>query len=687
MATKKYICAFCARAFTRLEHKQRHERSHTNEKPFHCLSCSSSFVRRDLLQRHCRTVHNIILTKDHTVKPVAAEEKEQEIGFGENSDSSISSKRIDEAKDDKKRIKNIRKDGDLLNIINNSNRVNYLLQEEVSYSFLLGYMELNKNELLSIKGILKGVLMGLNANRINPAVYTIISLGYHIDNDRDKCIQYYTKAWNLVNETLNEISSYSSVNANMIFSNLYLLSLINLQYDYTHPDLSVESMFSFLNDVSDNILQNTTIEDAELLWAVYLLLSKYFIKRQPPKIYPLLLDYQLLNKPLKTTMANFAKNMISVESAFIKEIFVLTLINELNHLKSYNSLLLFDLRNSLHNSIILIVKLLANNTFETSHVNDTIDFFKKKLVINSPVKYTDLLSNYIFYPQSEIDWNLLNVSLEEFNLKFHNNLASLNHYDLVSFFTDAAVDGNITHISSLNLNEVNNNLGIISFPLLFNSQFLNKRMHLKLEYNNQFEKNLNFIIMEWGLTLQKVLMNLFNLNDLTLPPHTEKNWRIFENNYILQLVVYLLNDESKQFQFNDGAWIKSIFVKFLDVLHKWVDFINVDSNLGVFRFIDSLNNLIHIKLSSGFQPVSAPAPSMRLNLQPVLYAGSNSTSIPTSTNLSNASLDNYQLTKIPPTATIQSTPIPSMPVIPPTYALTPKLAQKETLLPPILSRR
>ncbi|CAL1195206.1 unnamed protein product [Candida parapsilosis] len=56
---KKYICGFCAKAFTRSEHKQRHERSHTNEKPFHCLQCTSSFVRRDLLQRHCRTVHQI----------------------------------------------------------------------------------------------------------------------------------------------------------------------------------------------------------------------------------------------------------------------------------------------------------------------------------------------------------------------------------------------------------------------------------------------------------------------------------------------------------------------------------------------------------------------------------------------------------------------------------------------------
>lgn len=68
---KKYVCTYCARAFTRSEHKQRHERSHTNEKPFHCLYCTSAFVRRDLLQRHCRTVHHI-----HKVPRKMLQEKE-----------------------------------------------------------------------------------------------------------------------------------------------------------------------------------------------------------------------------------------------------------------------------------------------------------------------------------------------------------------------------------------------------------------------------------------------------------------------------------------------------------------------------------------------------------------------------------------------------------------------------------
>ena len=92
---KKYKCQFCNRAFSRSEHRSRHERSRkfiyfffvdvgsnggkvhalvagsisfladplsftlidTKERPFKCQKCRSTFVRRDLLLRHDRTVH------------------------------------------------------------------------------------------------------------------------------------------------------------------------------------------------------------------------------------------------------------------------------------------------------------------------------------------------------------------------------------------------------------------------------------------------------------------------------------------------------------------------------------------------------------------------------------------------------------------------------------------------------
>ncbi|KNB04821.1 hypothetical protein FOXG_16200 [Fusarium oxysporum f. sp. lycopersici 4287] len=54
-----HVCGTCQRSFARSEHRKRHERSHTKEKPFECPECKRCFARRDLLLRHQRKLHQI----------------------------------------------------------------------------------------------------------------------------------------------------------------------------------------------------------------------------------------------------------------------------------------------------------------------------------------------------------------------------------------------------------------------------------------------------------------------------------------------------------------------------------------------------------------------------------------------------------------------------------------------------
>ncbi|KAJ1309913.1 hypothetical protein OPQ81_006672 [Rhizoctonia solani] len=52
-----FTCAECSATYSRMEYLRRHERKHTESRPFQCEECLKSFARSDVLLRHRRRCH------------------------------------------------------------------------------------------------------------------------------------------------------------------------------------------------------------------------------------------------------------------------------------------------------------------------------------------------------------------------------------------------------------------------------------------------------------------------------------------------------------------------------------------------------------------------------------------------------------------------------------------------------
>lgn len=737
---KKYICGFCARAFTRSEHKQRHERSHTNEKPFHCLYCTSAFVRRDLLQRHCRTVHNIRLvsrshykeerlsdqpspekkTLPHLVAvPLSKEYDQNDVKLpplaiapaGATAENALSPEILkQEQENDSSHIMASAKAllqlapskngasyplplarlppvapgaafpdsevsprfgarvgsvdklesgsasgspviGDLASFVSNEdNEASRLsvtspldlvqllsisknlekmydaedLQYPVNDLFLVGYSVLAHEPYSVFTEVRRDLVEYLHSYSANSPlsdfkvglVYTILAVGAltvpgNGYNGEEVATSFINKAWNILVDRL--IPKHTSlIFQSEILKNLYVLTYTYLRF------FNNDLMLSYLEDSSHIILQNLAaaqnnmseeivLMNMDLFWSIYVLVSKYKINEAPPKFYSWFLAQNVLRKPdttLQKLMEGFLKSVHKLEDPFLNEIVVCTLSNELGNLFFNRSLWIYELRNSLHNAVILVNKSVKKWALLVSTYNAIFDIFHKKLIINAPSKFKDLLDNYVFQISAPYHWSLLLTTLREFNFAFNfdrfmkENLQSLFEKfgnAILEFF---ATSDNLVIGSQIPASDINNNLGIVSFPLIFNYNLL-KLNHVSppVDVSNLSLvdlSNLNNLVLGWYITVVKILINLFSNNS---PAEIQ---RVIGENCVLQCLMYMVNDKELENATGSPEFYLLLFNELTKICDTWLNFFNKNSHLTNFRYNVNrfLNDLFVLALNN-----------------------------------------------------------------------------------------
>ncbi|ODV68173.1 hypothetical protein HYPBUDRAFT_93328, partial [Hyphopichia burtonii NRRL Y-1933] len=682
MATqKKYICGFCARAFTRSEHKQRHERSHTNEKPFHCLYCTSAFVRRDLLQRHCRTVHNIKLLlnsqangidpgtviataankrkREKEVSPTSPETRHSSVGsnlnlnFSKTANGSLSSS-ASSSLSSASSTTSTSSPSDLIHLLSITKNLSTLLDARdyqmtnVNDSFLIGYTILLHQPYSLFGSINKDLISFLNSNLTTNSIgnehsklfdfklcliYAILSVGscnnfndFRLDDDESVSNQFLKKSWNILISNL--IPNYTSLNYQLeILKNLFVVTYIYLKFNNNHliVDYLDETVYIILENLISNNQQDiiNSTNNSQLFWNIYILLSNIKINSKPPKSFNFFLKNYLPNTqiPLWQSMFNYSKSINFLEDDLINDIIILTLSNELNSIKYNNQLMIYDLNNSLHNAIILINKSIKKN--ENHHIiNDHYDLFKifkKKMIIGSPVKFKDILNSYVFKISNKYHWNILMISLREYNfqapdssnlnLNYNFNFHQLINLNLNTSFANFSnflfeffiIPTNTKNNNLINLKStfslINNNLGIVSFPLIFQSQFLKFNNMIDSSFNlkkfNLIDKiQLNDLLIEWYLTINKILINLIQYKKQCQLSSIQIDDELIDNNYILQCLLYLLNNqEINSIDINSLDWLLLIINKVNLIFDNWLEFIDHQSYLINFKI--NLNKFIN----------------------------------------------------------------------------------------------
>ncbi|KAG7194689.1 uncharacterized protein KQ657_004366 [Scheffersomyces spartinae] len=433
-------------------------------------------------------------------------------------------------------------------------------------------------------------------------IYAIISLGYNINDDFDNGRVYFENSWDLLVTDLIPNTFTKLFDQVEIMNNMFIVTVTFLQFHnkLLTPDVNLKVIINYFNDISFVVYSNLLnlnkclLTDSRILfWCVYNLLLKYLpvangSEFQPLKLYQAFLNSKFINDmTLNSVLQNSCRSAISFpaknneELIFLQLIVIYTLSNELFHFVGCKKFQVFDNKNSLHNSVILINKSMSFTGANFAPSNKIFELFKKKLIINSPLKFHELLNNYIIQLSSFHTWYLLMLTLKEFNLGL-NDLSKLTLQLMdTSQRTPPPSPKELVEDKFFNIYNqidiVNNNISIVCFPIIFNYNLLKQQPSHPNKFSSLERDSLVKFFVEWYLSMIKLLVGIFKYKSL--------------DNYVNQSLIYLLNQNTSQvlpeeMAFDeDSFWdlkgkIELIFKRYVVDLCLYPDFDILQDNLN-----------------------------------------------------------------------------------------------------------
>ncbi|CCF59337.1 hypothetical protein KAFR_0G03050 [Kazachstania africana CBS 2517] len=551
---RKYVCSFCAKAFSRSEHRIRHERSHTGYKPFQCNICNHAFVRRDLVQRHIKTVH-----KDIKVTPNG---KITEGANNNNNNNNNNTDLIAIKKDE------ITTDHSTPSFPKNSK---FLSAATTTANFDI-------NDQFTLQYISDNIINQYNTNSIH---ILIASSPAQLLNYVNNAISYFINE-NLFNELTSSISLESikqdhsmlltlmllgqqltdhSFNSNLwdflwnnysdfSMANISILILIQLNSnDLRNCTLKVNSYQLYLIRIIDNLVQLPIFPadywDCFNIWINYLNFVNFF-NLDSSKIF----NWFIMQNNIFIEYPNYSitkilnsHNLIN-NNIIINENLILKKLNSISNLlyfesinNSYiNSKGNFKSMDNLHN---FIIKLNLKFSNLPSITNSTIfeNIKKDCFLLNAPTKLSNLLIDYLILPKSINHWLLWQSTWFEFLRNFdvsHNDDTLINRFFLL--------DDNISVSSQTDI--INNSLGMVSLPVIAVLE-LPSLQFINFPYDEAFINFMSDII----LFHYEIFKMELNVTTISINNHHRINHTLgLLTNPIIQLLIYVWYCIVKDFQ-------------------------------------------------------------------------------------------------------------------------------------------